>query len=135
MTTSRVPNAWAVGWMVYAAVWMWILGFFHALAGFVAIAEDEIIVATPKYPFQLDVTTWGWIHLVLGAVVLFAGFALFNGSVWARTVGVLMAVVSVVSNFMWLPYHPIWGLLMITASSFVIWALTVHGREAAAPEI
>jgi hypothetical protein len=60
---------------------------------------------------------------------------LFNGSVWARTVGVLMAVVSVVSNFMWLPYHPIWGLLMITASSFVIWALTVHGREAAAPEI
>lgn len=135
MTTSRVPNAWAVGWMVYAAVWMWILGFFHALAGFVAIAEDEIIVATPKYLFQLDVTTWGWIHLVLGAVVLFAGFALFNGSVWARTVGVLMAVVSVVSNFMWLPYHPIWGLLMITASSFVIWALTVHGREAAAPEI
>jgi hypothetical protein len=121
--------------MVYAAVWMWILGFFHALAGFVAIAEDEIIVATPKYQFQLDVTTWGWIHLVLGAVVLFAGFALFNGSVWARTVGVLMAVVSVVSNFMWLPYHPIWGLLMITASSFVIWALTVHGREAAAPEI
>jgi hypothetical protein len=110
---------------------MWILGFFHAMAGFVGIVEDEILVATPEYVFQLDVTTWGWIHLILGIVVLLAGFSVFNGSVWARTVGVIIAVISTLVNFAWLPYYPIWGLLMIAANVFVIWALTVHGRDAA----
>jgi len=127
--TTRETSGWAVGWTIYAAVWMWILGFFHALAGFSAIVEDQILVATPDYIFQFDTTTWGWIHLILGVIVLLAGFAVFNGSVWARTVGVTVAVVSVIANFMWLPYYPIWGLLMIAANSFVIWALTAHGRD------
>jgi len=129
---SREVSGWAVGWTIYAAVWMWILGFFHAMAGFVGIVEDDILVATPEYVFQLDVTTWGWIHLILGIVVLLAGFSVFNGSVWARTVGVVIAVISTLVNFAWLPYYPIWGLLMIAANVFVIWALTVHGRDAAA---
>jgi hypothetical protein len=129
--TTRERSGWAVGWMMWAAVWMWILGFFHALAGFAAIVEDEIFVATPDYIYRLDVTTWGWIHLILGIVVLFAGFSVFNGAVWARTVGVTLAVVSTIANFVWLPHYPIWGILMITANAFVIWALTVHGRDAA----
>jgi hypothetical protein len=65
MAASREVSGWAVGWTIFAAVWMWILGFFHALAGFAAIVEDEIYVATPEYIYQLDVTTWGWIHLIL----------------------------------------------------------------------
>jgi hypothetical protein len=130
--TTREKSGWAVGWMMWAAVWMWILGFFHALAGFAAIIEDEIFVATPDYLYRLDVTTWGWIHLTLGVIVLLAGFSVFNGAVWARTVGVILAVVSTIANFVWLPQYPIWGILMITANAFVIWALTVHGRDAAA---
>jgi hypothetical protein len=130
--TTRERSGWAVGWMMWAAVWMWILGFFHALAGFAAIIEDEIFVATPDYLYRLDVTTWGWIHLTLGVIVLLAGFSVFNGAVWARTVGVILAVVSTIANFVWLPQYPIWGILMITANAFVIWALTVHGRDAAA---
>jgi hypothetical protein len=135
MTTSERSRAgselsgWAVGWTIYAAVWMWILGFFHAVAGFAAILEDEFFVLTPNYLFKFDVTTWGWIHLVLGIVVLLAGFAVFNGSVWARAVGVVIAVVSILVNFAWLPWYPIWGILMIAADTFVIWALTVHGRD------
>jgi len=129
--TSSERSGWAVGWTIWAAVWMWLLGFFHVLAGFAAVVEDEIFVATPDYLYALDLTTWGWVHLVLGVVVLIAGFSLFNGSVWARTVGVVLAVISTVANFVWLPYNPIWGLLMITANVFVIWALTVHGRDAA----
>lgn len=131
MTTSE-RSSWAVGWTIWAAVWMWLLGFFHVLAGFAALVEDEILVATPNYLYALDLTTWGWIHLILGIVVLIAGFSLFNGSVWARTVGVVLAVISIIANFVWLPYNPIWGLLMITANVFVIWALTVHGRDASA---
>ena len=131
MTDSRETSGWAVGWTIFAAVWMWILGFFHALAGFAAIVEDDIYVATPKYIYMLDVTTWGWVHLILGGLTLLAGFALFSGAVWARTIGVILAVVSIVSNFAFLPYQPLWSLAMITAGIFVIWALTVHGRDAA----
>ena len=127
---SRDASGWAVGWMTYAAVWMWILGFFHAMAGFVGILEDEIYAVTPDYVFQLDVTTWGWIHLILGVVVFLAGIAVFRGAVWARTIGVILAVVSTLGTFAWLPWYPLWGLVMITANVFVIWALTVHGRDA-----
>lgn len=126
---SRDASGWAVGWMTYAAVWMWILGFFHAMAGLVGILEDEIYAVTPNYVFQLDVTTWGWIHLILGIVVFMAGIAVFRGSVWARTIGVILAVVSTLGTFAWLPWYPLWGILMITANVFVIWALTVHGRD------
>jgi hypothetical protein len=94
-----------------------------------AIFEDDLFLTTPNYTFQLDVGTWGWIHLIVGAVVLLAGYWVFRGSVWARTTGVILAVVSTLANFVWLPYYPVWALLMITANIFVIWALTIHGRD------
>lgn len=126
---SREVSGWAVGWTIYAAVWMWILGFFHVLAGFAGIVEDEVLVPTENYIFQFDTTTWGWVHLTVGIIVLLAGFSVFRGAVWARAVGVVLATVSIIVNFAWLPYYPIWGLLMIAASAFVIWALTAHGRD------
>jgi hypothetical protein len=132
MTTSNETSGWAVGWSIYAAVWMWILGFFHGIAGLAAIFENEFYVATPNYIFQFDVTTWGWIHLILGVVVFMGAFAVMRGAVWGRTVGVIIAILSILINFTWLPYYPIWGLLMIAANAFVIWALTAHGRDVAA---
>jgi uncharacterized membrane protein (DUF106 family) len=72
---------------------------------------------------------WRWIHLILGIVVLLAGFSLFSGAVWARTVGVIMAVISALVGFAWLPYYPIWGIIFIAIAVAVIWALTAHGRD------
>ena len=82
-----------------------------------------------EYVFQFDVTTWGWVHLILGIVVILAGVALFSGAVWARTIGVILAVVSAIAAFAWLPYYPLWGGLIAAAAIFVIWALTAHGRD------
>ncbi|MCL1588094.1 MAG: hypothetical protein M3092_06720, partial [Actinomycetia bacterium] len=73
--------------------------------------------------------TWGWIHLILGIVMLFAGFALFTAQVWARTVGVIVAVLWAFAAFAWLPWHPVWAILFIVVSFSVIWSLTVHGRD------
>lgn len=126
---ERETSGWAIGWTVYAAVMMIILGFFHGIAGLVGVLEDELYVATPNYLFQLDATTWGWIHLIMGIIVVLAGFALFSGAVWARTIGVILAVLSVLANFAWLPWYPLWAIIMITANVFVIWALTAHGRD------
>jgi hypothetical protein len=127
--TSREVSGWAIGWTAFAAIMMMIIGFFQSFAGLVAILEDELIVLTPKYLLQFNVTTWGWIHLILGIVVILAGFALFSGAVWARTVGVLLAAGSLIAMFAWLPYYPIWAIIVIAMDVFVIWALTVHGRD------
>jgi hypothetical protein len=129
MTSQREVSGWAIGWTAYAAIMMMMIGFFQAFAGLVGILEDTFYAVTPEYILQFDATTWGWIHLIWGILVIIAGFALFGGAVWARTIGVLMAVVSTFTMFAWLPWYPIWSVIIITANVFVIWALTVHGRD------
>ena len=127
--TSREISGWAVGWTWFAAMMMWLLGAFHAIAGLSAVVNEELYVATPKYIFQFNVVTWGWIHLIAGIIVFVAGIYLLSGQVWARTVGVIMAAFSIIANFAWMPYYPVWSILMVAAGIFVIWALTVHGRD------
>lgn len=80
--------------------------------------------------FSFDITTWGWIHLVMGIVVAVAGFFVLQVAVWARSVGVAVAAVSAVLNFMWLPYYPVWSLLIIALDVFVIWALIAMASTA-----
>jgi hypothetical protein len=128
VTTQSEPNAWAAGWTAYAAVMLMLVGFFHGFAGLVGVLEDDLYALAAGYVLELDVTTWGWIHLVAGAVVFLAGLSLLSGATWARVVGVIVAVFSIVVNFAWLPWYPLWSIIMITTSAFVIWALTVHGR-------
>jgi len=127
--TQQEASEWAIGWTWFAAVVMWIMGAFHAIAGLVALVNDEFYVVTREYIFQFDVTTWGWIHLIGGIVVFIAGIYLLSGQVWARTIGVIVAILSILLNFAWLPWYPFWSILMIVAAAFVIWALTVHGRD------
>ena len=94
-----------------------------------AILENEFYVATRNYLFEFDATAWGWIHLVLGAIVAFAGWGLLSGQTWARIVGITLAALSATANFLFIPYYPFWSLLLITLNVLVIWALTAHGRE------
>ncbi|HEU4449766.1 MAG TPA: hypothetical protein VFR63_07280 [Gaiellaceae bacterium] len=103
------------------------IGAFQVLAGIAAIAEDEFFVVSANYLYDLDVTTWGWIHLGLGVLVVLAGFALMAGRVWAGIVALTFAVLSAVSNFFLIPYYPWWSLLVIALSVWVIWALTRPG--------
>ena len=124
------PSGWAVGWIMFAAIMMLLIGFFHVIAGLVAIVDDNFYVATKEYVFQFDRTTWGWVHLIFGIVVFLAGLSLFKGAIWARTVGVILGVVSAVVGFAWLPWYPIWGIVIVVIAVSVIWALTVHGRDA-----
>jgi len=122
-------SGWAVGWTWFAAVMMWIIGALHAMAGLVAVINEEFYAITPDYIFQFDVTAWGWIHMIAGVIVFLAGISLLSGQVWARTIGVIMAVLSILANFAWLPWYPFWSIIMIAIGVSVIWALTVHGRD------
>ncbi|MEV4946931.1 hypothetical protein [Streptomyces sp. NPDC053755] len=113
------------GWLVFAAVMMVFSGIMTLLGGISAIAEDDVFVRTGDYVYKLNLTGWGWIHLILGIVIALAGVALFKGATWARVVGVVLAGLSMIANFMWLPYTPWWSLLFIAIDAFVIWALCV----------
>ncbi|MGZ9275464.1 MAG: DUF7144 family membrane protein [Nitrospira sp.] len=119
----------AAGFSVFAAVMMMMIGVFQAIAGLVALFNSSFYVVGEKWVFQFNTTTWGWVHLILGIVVFFAGAALFSGAVWARTVGVILSVIVAVLSFAWLPWYPIWAIILITLTVFVIWALTAHGRD------
>jgi hypothetical protein len=118
-----------MGWTTFAGFMMVMIGVFHAIAGLVAIIDDTFYVSTKEYVFQFDRTTWGWIHLIAGIVIFLAGVGLFSGAVWARTIGVILAFISAILGFAWLPYYPVWGIIIIVIAVSVIWALTVHGRD------
>lgn len=126
---DRQPSGAAVGWTVFAAFMLILVGTFDIIAGLAGIIEDQFYVATPNYILEFDATTWGWIKLLWGTIVLLAGFALFGGAVWARTVGVIAAVISAIANFAWLPVYPVWAITIIAIDIAVIWALTAHGRD------
>ena len=112
-----------------AGILMFRLGGWWIIAGFVAIVNDDFFVVTQEWIFEFSTTSWGWTHLILGIVVLLASFGLFTGAVWARTVGVILAVISGLVAFAWLPYYPVWAILFVTMSVLTVWALTVHGRD------
>jgi hypothetical protein len=127
--SEKQPSGWAVGWTAFAGILMIMMGFWWIISGFVALLDSEFYVVTQRWILQFDVSTWGWIHLVLGIVILASGCGLFLGAVWARIVGVILAVVAGLLAFAWLPYYPIWAIIFIVISVVVIWALTVHGRD------
>jgi hypothetical protein len=126
---ARSRSGAAVGFTYFAALIMLMVGTFHAIMGFAGILENEFFVVTRNYVFEFDATAWGWIHLIAGLGVVFAAVGLFSGSVWARTVGVTMAVVSAIANFGFIPYYPVWSIVIIALDVAVIWALTAHGRD------
>ena len=129
---SDQPSGWAVGWTAFAGFMLIMIGAFHAIAGLAGILEDEFYVTTPNWVFQFDATTWGWIHLVMGILVVLVGLGLFSGNVLARTIAVILVVISAIANFMWIPYYPVWSVVMIAVDVAIIWALTSHGRDIAA---
>jgi len=128
-TRTTSPSGLAVGITVTAAVILIIGGICQAMQGLTGIVTNEFFVRTEEWLFKLDVTTWGWIHLLLGVIAVIAGIGLFWGKVWARTFAVIVAVVSTVANFAWLPWYPLWSSVIIAFNMYAIWALTAHGRD------
>jgi hypothetical protein len=133
---SRMQNVQAtqmtgwVGWIAFAGMIMLMLGSFHVIQGLVALFQDEyFLVGKSGLTVNVDFTTWGWIHVIGGIIIAAAGLALFTSKVWARTIGVILALGSAIVNVGFLSAYPIWSAIMIGFDVLVIWALTVHGSE------
>jgi hypothetical protein len=125
-------SGWAVGFIYFAAVIMILTGVFQALDGIVSLANKSFyVVPNHNYTYRFNVTSWGWIHIVIGVLLVLAGIGVLRGNVLARVLGIILASLSALANFLWLPYYPFWALLLIAFDFAVIWALAAHGRDVA----
>jgi hypothetical protein len=122
-------SGWAVGGIAFAGTVMVMIGTFQVLEGLVAIFNDEFFVVARNYTFNLDVTAWGWIHLIIGVIALAIGIGLFYGKSWARGAGMGIAVLQAISQFMFLPHYPGWSLVIIALDVAVVWALATYRSD------
>ena len=127
--SRKEPSSAAVGWIAFAGFILILGGSFMMLAGLGGIINSDAFVVTKDNVLKLSTTSWGWWHLIVGAVVFLSGLGVFAGNILARTVGVIAALISAISAFVWMPIYPVWGIIIVAMDFAVIWALTVHGRD------
>jgi hypothetical protein len=124
-------SGWTVGFAYFAGAMLILIGIYHFFAGIAAIAEDDFFVIGRDYVYDVDVTAWGWIHLIGGIIVVLAGIGVYSGATWARVVGIIVAGISAIGSFFFIPYYPVWSVLIIALDIVVILALTAFSPEAA----
>jgi hypothetical protein len=120
---TRPVSGWAVGFSAFAGAIMIMIGIFQFFEGLAAVVNDDFFVVTSKYAFDLDTTAWGWTHMIIGVIIFLAGLGIFTGATWARVVGITLAIISAIANFFFIPYYPVWSVLIIALCIIVIWAL------------
>jgi hypothetical protein len=107
----------------FAGTMLIMASLFQILQGIAAVAQDTVYLTGVEYVYQLDMTSWGWIHIVVGAVALATGIGVFTGRAWAYLTGIVLATLSSIANFAFLPYFPIWSGIVIALNVAVIWSL------------
>jgi hypothetical protein len=127
---SGTKRALARGGMIFAAVTLLVSGVFQILTGIVALANRTFFANVGNYTFAVNLRGWGWAHVIGGAIVAITGLGLFSGASLARGLGIVFAALSAIGNFFFIPYYPIWTLLIIALDVFVIWALATAPQAA-----
>lgn len=121
-------SAWT-GWVFFAAILMIIQGSFHMITGLVALFKDEVILVGANNVWLFNLTTWGWGFLLTGLLLVVAGFSLFGGGFFGRTIAILAAIWSMIVNFAFIPIYPFWSILIIILDLVVIYAVVAHGSR------
>lgn len=106
-------------------------GIWGFLVGLAAIIRGGFFVVHSGYAYHWSITGWGWLQLALGCVVFAAGVCVLLGMLWARIFGAVLAGFSAIASFMFIPYYPIWSIVVIAVDIFIVWALLSGGRRQA----
>ncbi|MFI0235879.1 hypothetical protein [Streptomyces sp. NPDC016845] len=124
-------SAVALGGVVFAVCVLVIIGAYHTIAGLSAILGENYYQQQSDYAFDFDVNARGWIELITGFIVLLAALNLFVGRLWARAIGILVAMGSAMQHFFFTPYQPVWSAIIIALDVLVIWSLAMYGHRVA----
>ncbi|MFF1380688.1 hypothetical protein [Streptomyces sp. NPDC058308] len=130
---TKADSVWASGGTMFAGVLMLVNGILGIFEGIAGIAKDDVYERIGDYVYKFNLTTWGWIHLILGILVAVVGWGILKGAGWAKGSGVALAALAIVAQFLWLPYTPVWALISIAIGVFVIWALCNDRSDIAGP--
>ncbi|NMM83305.1 hypothetical protein B2J88_02855 [Rhodococcus sp. SRB_17] len=129
VNSHPVKKGIATGTNLAAAVLLLTAGVISLLQGISAVAKDDLFVVGAVYIYELDTTTWGWIHIALGVVALAISVGMMMAATWARIAAILIAALSIIANFLWLPHYPLWSILIIALDIVVIWAVATWDSE------
>ena len=127
---SNQVSGW-VGWVYFASFMLILGGVFQVIMGFTALIRDNFYVITANNLLAFDITTWGWIHLILGILMVTIGVSLFAGRTWARVTAIILASLNFIGQFAFIGVYPWWSITAMVLDLLVIYALTVHGDEVA----
>lgn len=117
-------SGWALGGITFAACVLVLIGSFQAIIGLAAIFDDQFYVVARNYTFEFDTSAWGWIHLLLGVLLFATGLGLFGRQAWAGATAIVLASISAIVNFFFIPYYPVWAIVVIALDVWVLWSLT-----------
>ena len=129
VTQEARHSRFATGVSVFAAAMLMISGLAQALAGVAALINDDFLIRVGGYIFEFDSTTWGWIHLILGAGLVAVGAFILVGKPWAFVIGIIIAGLNGLLNFLWLPVAPLSAAILIAIDVLIIWALTTTRKS------
>jgi hypothetical protein len=118
-TGTRAPG----GRALFAGAMLVVAGIWNGLIGFAGLVHDTLFVRVDGYLYTVDLTVWGWAHLFAGAALAGVGVAVRRGLPWARATGIVVVGVSLLINFLFLPYHPVWSVLVIALGVAIVIAL------------
>jgi hypothetical protein len=131
-TESRTePTGW-VGWVWFAGIMLITIGLMNVFQGLIALFNDTFAVAVEAGVLVVDLTAWGWIHVILGALLILTGIGVLGGNMWARVLGVIFVILNLLAQLTVMGIYPWWATIVIILDVLVIYALVVHGGEAAA---
>lgn len=125
---TKEVSGWT-GWIGFASAMLFLAGFFHIVAGFAALLNDKVYLIGDQTLWVLDITQWGWVHIIGGLLAIWAASSLMQGGGYGRTIAVIVALLSAAANLAFIPIYPLWSLIIIAVNVFVIYAVTVHGSE------
>jgi hypothetical protein len=128
MSNETQATGWT-GWVAFAGILMIISGVLGALQGLIAIFNSNLVIFGKEGALLLDITGWGWLHMLLGLLLLLSGILVMRGNMFGRIMAVILATLSIIVNFIWLPVYPVWAIVVITMDIFILYAVMVHGRE------
>ena len=126
-----VRQALAAGASIAAGALLLTSAVLTVLQGIEALVNNEPLLIGPHYVYKFNPVGWGWVHIVVGIVLGIVAVGLITGRVWARVTAIFMACISIVAMFLWLPYYPMWSIIVIALDVIVIWAVATWDTTSA----
>ena len=117
-----------VGWIEFSTTILLLIGLTTMLEGLAGLLRDTSFFMSVD-PVVFNLTTWGWIHLGLGAVITVTAIALARGSRRARRIGIVAVGLNLLAQFLWIGVYPWWGVTVIALDIIVLYLLAIHVRS------